>query len=86
MNLDANTLKSYAGNYGPRKVTFENGKLFYQRDNGTKYELVPYSDNEFILKGLDSFRIRFLAEGNTITALQGLYDNGTTDKNAREKE
>lgn len=86
VSLDANTLKSYAGNYGPRKVTFENGKLFYQRDSGTKYELVPYSDNEFILKGLDSFRIRFLAEGNTITALQGLYDNGRTDKNAREKE
>ena len=86
VSLDANTLKSYAGNYGPRMVKFENGKLFYQRGNGTKYELVPYKDNEFILKGLDSFRIRFLSEGNTITALQGLYDNGSTDKNARDKE
>ena len=86
VTLDAKTLKTFAGIYGPRMVTFENGKLFYQRGSGTKYELLPYSNNEFILKGLDSFRIRFLAEGNTITALQGLYDNGGTDKNAKGKE
>ncbi|WP_296384734.1 S41 family peptidase [Winogradskyella sp.] len=86
VTLDAKTLKSYAGNYGPRMVSFENGKLFYQRGSGTKYELAPYSNNEFILLGLDSFRIRFLSEGNIITALQGLYDNGRTDKNARDKE
>lgn len=86
VTLDAKTLKTFAGNYGPRMVIFENDTLFYQRGSGTKYELIPYSDNEFILNGLDSFRIRFLAEGNTITALQGLYDNGRTDKNARGKE
>ncbi len=85
VTLDANTLKSFAGNYGPRMVTFENGKLFYQRGSGTKYELLPFSDHEFMLKGLDSFRIRFLAEGNEITTLQGLYDNGSTDKNAKGK-
>lgn len=86
VTLDAKTLKTFAGNYGPRMVTLENGKLFYQRGNGTKYELLPYSDHEFILNGLDNFRIRFLADGNKITALQGLYDNGSTDKNAKDKE
>lgn len=86
ITLDAKTLKTFAGTYGPRKVTFENGKLYYQRDRGNKYELLPYSQNAFILKGLDSFRIQFLAEGNTITALQGLYNNGGADKNARGKE
>ncbi|WP_299117029.1 S41 family peptidase [uncultured Winogradskyella sp.] len=85
VTLDAKDLKAFAGIYGPRIVTYENGKLFYQRGSGTKYELLPYSNNEFMLKGLDSFRIRFLAEGNTITALQGLYDNGRTDKNAKRK-
>ncbi|WP_460219427.1 S41 family peptidase [Psychroserpens sp. MEBiC05023] len=86
VTLDAKKLKAFAGIYGPRIVTFENGKLFYQRGSGTKYELLPYSNNEFMLKGLDSFRIRFLAEGNTIIALQGLYDNGHTDKNAKGKK
>lgn len=86
VTLDAKSLKAFAGTYGPRIVTFKNGKLFYQRGSGTKYELLPYSNNEFILKGLDSFRIRFLAEGNKITALQGLYENGRTDKNAKGKK
>lgn len=85
VTLDAKTLKKFAGIYGPRVVTFENGKLYYQRGKGTKYELLPYTTNEFVLKGLDSFRIRFLTEENTITALQGLYDNGRTDKNKKEK-
>ncbi|GAA4278048.1 S41 family peptidase [Aquimarina mytili] len=85
VTLDTKTLKSFAGVYGPRKVTFEDGKLFYQRGSGTKYELLPYSDNEFMLKGLDSFRIRFLSEGGTVTTLQGLYDNGRTDRNAKGK-
>ncbi|WP_373516497.1 S41 family peptidase [Pricia sp.] len=84
VNLDVKTLKSFIGIYGPRKITFENGQLFYQRGGGTKYELLPYSNNEFLLKGFDSFRILFLAEGNRVTALQGLYDNGSTDKNAKE--
>jgi C-terminal processing protease CtpA/Prc len=86
VTLDAQTLKTFVGNYGPRMVTLENDKLFYQRGSGTKYELVPYSAHEFILKDLDSFRIRFLAEGKNVVALQGLYDNGQTDKNAKGKE
>ncbi|MEM1337570.1 MAG: S41 family peptidase [Bacteroidota bacterium] len=85
VTLDAKSLKAFAGVYGPRIVTFENGKLFYQRGNGTKYELYPYSANAFMLKGLDSFRIRFLAEADTIIALQGVYDNGRTDKNLKGK-
>lgn len=86
VTLDAKKLKTFVGNYGPRKVFFENGRLFYQRDRGVKYELVPYSDHEFMLKGDDDFRIRFLAEGNTIVALEGLYEGGRTNKNAKEKE
>ncbi|MEP0265594.1 S41 family peptidase [Dokdonia sp.] len=86
VTLTPKTLKTFAGSYGPRMVTFENDKLFYQRGSGTKYELLPYSTHEFMLKGNDSFRIRFLSEGNTVTALQGLYDNGRTDKNAKGKE
>ncbi|MCW5520232.1 S41 family peptidase [Aureitalea sp. L0-47] len=84
VSLDTKTLKKYAGSYGPRNVMFENGKLYYQRGTNPKYELYPYSDNEFMLKGLETFRIRFLSENNKVVALQGLYDNGQTDKNLRD--
>ena len=84
VSLEAQVLKKFAGTYGPRKVTLENGKLFYQRGTNPKYELFPYSDHEFMLKGLETFRIRFLSENNKVVALQGMYDNGSTDKNLRD--
>jgi hypothetical protein len=84
VSLDEKTLKTFAGTYGPRNVMFENGKLYYQRGTNPKYELYPYSDCEFMLKGLETFRIRFLSEDNKVVALQGLYDNGRTDKNLRD--
>ena len=83
ISLDSKQLKAFAGHYGPRHIFLENGKLCYQRDSGRIYPLIPYSKNEFILDGLDRFRIRFLSEGKKIVALQGLYDNGNTDKNLR---
>ena len=84
VSLDAEALQKFAGTYGPRKVTLENGTLYYQRGTNPKYELFPFSDHEFMLKGLETFRIRFLSENNKVVALQGLYDNGGTDKNLRD--
>jgi len=84
--LEDSVLKSFIGTYGPRVISFENGKLFYQRDSGTKYELVPLSQNEFRLIGLSYFRVKFLSENNKIVALKGLYEAGNTDKHLKNKE
>mgnify|MGYP000101618948 CR=1 FL=1 len=85
IKLDESIFKSYIGSYGPRVITFENGKLYYQRDTGTKYELKPMKENEFMLVGLSYFRIRFLSENNKVIALQGRYEGGRTDKNLKTK-
>lgn len=85
VKLDESILKSYIGSYGPRVITFENGKLYYQRDTGTKYELKPMKENEFMLIGLSYFRIRFLSENNKVIALQGRYEGGRSDKNLKTK-
>ena len=85
LELDETILKSYTGNFGPRKITFENGKLYYQRELGTKYELKAIKQNEFMLVGLSYFRIRFLQENNKVIALQGRYEGGRTDKNLKTK-
>ncbi len=81
--LDAATLKKFAGTYGQRSITLENGSLYYQRGQGTKYELYPYGPREFMLKGLDDFRIHFISDNGKVTALQGLYENGHTDQNLK---
>lgn len=84
VKVDPTTLKKYAGKYGPREVRFENNQLIYQRGKGRIYELIPLSNDEFILDGLSNFRIQFLSENNKVVALQGNYQDGRKDKNLRD--
>jgi C-terminal processing protease CtpA/Prc len=82
--VDENTLKSFAGTYEDRTVTFENGKLYYQRTGRPKYELIPMAENIFRIKDLPYFRAKFSkdAEGK-VTEFIGLYDDGHSDKSIR---
>jgi retinol-binding protein 3 len=58
--LDSLTLKSYAGIYGERVFTFENGKLFYQRTGRPKFELEAMSPTIMKGKGNIYFKIEFV--------------------------
>lgn len=78
-------LKSYIGSFGPRKISMEGHTLFYQRGEGVKYELLPLSQQEFLLKGLSRFRIKFISENGKVVALEGNYDNGRSDKSLKSK-
>jgi hypothetical protein len=82
--VDEKTLKTYAGVYGERKVTFENGALYYQR-TGPKYRLIPLGAALFALDGLDSFRIDFVVKDGKVIELSGLYDTGERDSSPRTK-
>ena len=75
-------LKKYAGQYGPRKITFENGALYYQRGENPKFKLTPMSENMFMIADLDYFRLKFELndQGETVKVV-GLYENGHTDSN-----
>jgi C-terminal processing protease CtpA/Prc len=86
VTLDENTLKTYAGTYEDRTVTYENGKLYYQREGRPKYEVIPMGENMFALKDLTYFRITFNkdSEGKP-TEFIGLYDDGHSDKSVRTK-
>lgn len=79
-------LRKYAGQYGPRKLTFENGKLYYQRDNRPKTSLKALSKNLFALEGIPNFRIKMVVEDDEVTAIQGLYQDGRVDLNPREEK
>ncbi len=80
-NLDEKKLKDFVGVYGPRKITLEDGQLYYQRENRPKMKMIPMSEDLFMLDELAYFRIRFIRENGRIVALEGHYDNGTVDKN-----
>ena len=82
--VDTKTLKIYAGVYGERQITLENGTLFYRR-TGPKYRLVPLTATLFALDGLDSFRVEFVVKDGKVSELIGLYDNGERDPSPRTK-
>jgi hypothetical protein len=82
--VDTTILKSYIGNYGPRMISLKDNNLYYQRE-GTEiqYKLIPLSDKEFMLKENSSIRLRFIVENGQALAVEGLYDNGRSDKSPK---
>ncbi|MGX1928657.1 S41 family peptidase [Flagellimonas sp. 2504JD4-2] len=83
VTVDKSILKSYAGDYGPRKIRFDNGKLYYQREGNTQYELIPMTTSMFRIDEIPYFRIKMLEEDGKIVGVQGLYSNGRTDKSVK---
>lgn len=84
IELDNTLLKSYSGHYGDRKIYYENGKLFYQRNGRQKFELTPMSEDTFMIKDVGYFRVKFVKDSSgNVTELIGLYDDGKTDSSLR---
>lgn len=85
VSFDPKKLPDYAGKYGPRRVVFEDGELFYQRQDSPRHRLIPAGNDLFLLDGLDYFRIQFERDnGGKVTKLIGVYDNGQRDMNERD--
>jgi retinol-binding protein 3 len=81
VTLEEKTLKLYVGDYGPRKITLEEEQLYYQRENRPKMKMIPMKEDMFMFDDIDYFRVKFIRDGDKIVALEGNYDNGTTDRN-----
>jgi hypothetical protein len=84
VHIDEKILTAFAGVYGERKVTYENGSLYYQR-TGPKYLLIPMSETVFAVEGLDYFRVEFTVKDGAATELIGLYDDGRREPSPRTK-
>ncbi|MDX1642716.1 MAG: serine hydrolase domain-containing protein [Thermoanaerobaculia bacterium] len=79
------TLESYAGTYGPRRLWVDDGRLHYQRGEGQVYELVPLTERLFALEGLASFRLEMVVDGaGRPIGLVGHYVEGQTDESPRD--
>lgn len=79
------TLETYAGTYGPRRLWVEDGRLHYQRGEGSVYELIPLTERLFALDGLAAFRLAVVVdEAGRPTALVGHYVEGQTDESPRD--
>ncbi len=84
VEIDKEILVSYAGDYSPRKITFEDGKLYYQREGRPKYRMIPIKKDLFGFEELSYFRLKIIKENNKVVAVEGHYDNGKTDRNEKK--
>jgi hypothetical protein len=85
VKLSESTLKKYTGTYGPRTITFEDGSLYYQREDRPKMKMIPISETVFSFKELDYFRLGIIMEDGKAVAVKGMYEGGRTDRNERTK-
>ena len=86
VQVDAERLSSYAGRYGSRVLTFEEGELFYQRDGRGKYKLLAMSPTEFMIEEVPQLRLAVLSKRGEAVALEAIYDNGRKDKSLKVLE
>jgi hypothetical protein len=71
-------LKTYAGNYGPRKVYVDAGQLYYHREGDIPYLLLPLSNDLFRFAGTDDIRTRFVSLNGKVIGMQIIYRDGTS--------
>jgi CubicO group peptidase (beta-lactamase class C family) len=89
LELSPEHLEKLAGDYGPRHIKYEDGKLYYFRDSSgaADYrELFPMSEDTFVARDLIYFRIHFDLDKNGMPiAIVGLYEGGYEDRSPRDK-
>jgi hypothetical protein len=85
--VDVQLMQKYAGKYGPRAITLENGELYYQREGRPKYKMVPMSQDTFIFDDLRYFRLKFVSDSTgRVTEVVGVYNDGHTDSSPRTSD
>ncbi len=86
VSVEQGQLQAYVGQYGPRRIWVEDGRLYYQRGEGRKYELIPMGDHWFMIEELDYFRVQFVMDDTgQASEIIGHYDDGHTDGHKRDK-
>ncbi len=86
VSLSQEELQRFTGDYGPRHVALENGRLVYRHDGlPQSWALVPLGNDTFAPEGLGDIRIRFTAEpGGRVTKLVILGPEGVQGESPRD--
>lgn len=86
VSLSEEELRRFTGDYGPRHVTLENGRLVYRRDGQPQSRvLVPLSRDTFAVEGVGDIQIRFAVEaGGRATNLMIVGPGGVEGESPRD--
>lgn len=75
--------KAYAGTYGPRKLSFENNQLYYQRTGRAKTKLKALSQSSFMIEGVGYFKME-VEEKDGAYYLIAKYQDGRVERVKKE--
>lgn len=76
-------MKTHAGIYGPRTISFENDALFYQRTGRPKFRMQPISPTKYLIADLDLI-IEMEMEGKKVVAILVSASDGMKDRNLKQ--
>ena len=86
VHVPLSTLESYVGRYEARHVSLREGRLYYQREGNPEHQLIPLAQDLFALSGSQTFRLRFVGDGERPAAkIIGIYSDGRTDESVRSR-
>jgi hypothetical protein len=68
-----------AGTYGPNRILFENGTLYYQFWPG-KLRMLPIAEDYFALENFDVFRVKIIKEGGIVAGIDVVNENGSVQR------
>jgi hypothetical protein len=86
IDLPVEVLEEYAGDYGPRHLRVEGGRLVYWRDDREPAPATPMTETLFWFESIPYFRLEVvLGPDGQPVKLVGHYDNGYTDENPRDE-
>jgi hypothetical protein len=76
----------YAGSYGARSISSEDGAMFLQRQGGPKLKLIQVAPDEFTLEAVPGARIKFVRDGSgKIAELQVLNREGQWEGSKKDQ-
>lgn len=78
-------MQSYAGKYGRKTISYENGDLSYPfKDVISKSRMLPITESYFIINNYDDFKIIFDKEKGKVLGVEEIFDDGFIIKNIKE--
>lgn len=76
-------LSAYAGKFGERSVSLENGRLAFQRAGGPKLVMIPVGPNQFAFENDAMTRVEYKVAGDAATGFELLRGDGSKVEAAR---